>query len=320
MSKCAKKTGGGGAKSVVGCTSTDGVVALAPPPTSLFPEQIPSTKPFMWWLGAKTKLIPHIARNLPHAIADIYEPFCGSAAVSLAIAPRVRGQIHLSDLRWDVIGIMNLLREGRENALIKLMQTHEDMHCAGHFAEVLFGVNECFAVAEKAASIDWLADYLYLNQTCFGARLTFGTDGSGYKCTYAPGRMADKFICREKRIMRAATILQAKASPSLVQDFRAIQPKRGDLVYCDPPYEGKNVYGNGIGNRKDYTLAPELAQEAKAWRQAGARVMVSLNDSESVRKAFDDGWRVMPLKKQYLIDNRHGVQKRYSAEVLLLSW
>ena len=322
MKKCATQTGEGVAEGALGCTSAFAVAGATP---SLFPDDCPATKPFMWWVGAKTKLLPYIARFLPATIADLYEPFCGCAAVSLGIAPRVRGKIHLSDLRWDVVAVMNLLREGGEGKLISRLQFHEDRHCNGHFDFVLCALNDGFATAENSAktgsvSDEWLADFFYINQTCFGACLTLAADGKGYKGSYAPGRMSDKFICREGRILRGAKILQQKATPALVQDFCAIEPKRGDLVYCDPPYDAKNVYGKASRKDKTYTIAPELADAAARWRRAGAKVMVSLNDSDAVRQTFGSAWRVVELKKQYLINNITHDHKEYTAEVLLLSW
>ena len=268
--------------------------------TLALPDDCPATKPFMWWVGAKTKLLPYIARFLPATIADLYEPFCGCAAVSLGIAPRVRGKIHLSDLRWDVVAVMNLLREGGEGKLISRLQFHEDRHCNGHFDFVLCASTTALLlrrILQNRSRERRVACRLFLHQP----DLLWRMPHARRRWQGLQGQLCARSHVRQVHLQGGENSarrenLQQKATPALVQDFCAIEPKRGDLVYCDPPYDAKNVYGKASRKDKTYTIAPELADAAARWRRAGAKVMVSLNDSDAVRQTFGSAWRVVELK------------------------
>src|ERR1035437_7080715 len=55
-------------------------------------------KPFIRWVGGKSRLLPRILPHVPTSIKNYYDPFLGGGAVFLACAARVSGRSHLADL------------------------------------------------------------------------------------------------------------------------------------------------------------------------------------------------------------------------------
>jgi DNA adenine methylase len=55
-------------------------------------------KPFVRWVGGKSRLLPRILPHVPTTIRNYYEPFLGGGAVFLACAGRVTGRSYLADL------------------------------------------------------------------------------------------------------------------------------------------------------------------------------------------------------------------------------
>ena len=68
-----------------------------------------ASKPFLKWAGGKHKLVPFIEHNLPSSARKrLIEPFCGSAALSLALDFE---HYLLNDINADVIGLFRILKE-----------------------------------------------------------------------------------------------------------------------------------------------------------------------------------------------------------------
>ena len=65
-----------------------------------------ASKPFLKWAGGKHKLVPFIEHNLPTpARKRLIEPFCGSAALSLALDFE---HYLLNDINADLIGLFRI--------------------------------------------------------------------------------------------------------------------------------------------------------------------------------------------------------------------
>lgn len=68
-----------------------------------------ASKPFLKWAGGKHKLVPFIEHNLPTPTRKrLIEPFCGSAALSLALDFE---HYLLNDINADLIGLFRILKE-----------------------------------------------------------------------------------------------------------------------------------------------------------------------------------------------------------------
>src|SRR5437773_2392713 len=68
-------------------------------------------KPFIRWVGGKSRLLPRILPHVPASIKNYYEPFLGGGAVFLACAARVSGRSHLADLNEHLVAAWVAMRD-----------------------------------------------------------------------------------------------------------------------------------------------------------------------------------------------------------------
>src|SRR5690349_20261526 len=68
-------------------------------------------KPFIRWVGGKSRILPRILPYVPQQIKNYYEPFLGSGAVFLASAARISGHAFLADLNEHLVAAWIAVRD-----------------------------------------------------------------------------------------------------------------------------------------------------------------------------------------------------------------
>jgi len=109
-----------------------------------------------------------------------------------------------------------------------------------------------------------------------------------------------------RAVLRDAAAMQAKTETTVTcRDALTLDVQPGDVVYCDPPYQGTAVYSAGL----DHEAFWKAAQD---WAEAGATVFVSEYNAPP-------GW--YPVWEQELRQSMaQGTQKRGMAVERLFMW
>jgi DNA adenine methylase len=179
-------------------------------------------KPFLKYVGGKSKLISEIIKFIPSNFNTYLEPFVGGGALFFHLQPK---QSILNDSNSRLIRTYWAIQNNPE-AVIEILSSMEHS-------------KETFENLRKNKDIDLCADefvavwMLYLNKTCYNGlyrvnqKNEFNVPFGSYK---------NPTICDSERLRKASESLQGANLYN--KDFREIlllaQP--GDFVYCDPPY------------------------------------------------------------------------------------
>ena len=142
---------------------------------------------------------------------DYYEPFCGALHASLAIAPYVQGQVHLSDGFDDLVDLWVAVRDG----FTMLPITREE-----------------YAVLRHATPSP--------TRTAAGFGLSFSGKWFGSFVSDRPNLSIYPLQALNRSFEKRRPLL-ARANLTACS-YDKIQPRRGDLVYCDPPYANTTQY------------------------------------------------------------------------------
>lgn len=228
-------------------------------------------RPVVKWAGGKRALIPEIVKRLPPKFRHYWEPFVGGGAVFFALDSRIR-TAHLSDVNLELILTYRLIHRQPED-VINALRVHARKHNRRHYLHVR---NTMHAEQDPVLLA---ARFLYLNKTCFNGLYRVNQQG---RFNVPLGRHTNPTICDDVNI-RAASEVLAKASLT-VQPFDRIAPKSGDLVYCDPPYDGTFTGYTGDGFTADDQKA--LRDACQQWRTDGAHVIVSNSDTPLIRRLY----------------------------------
>ena len=234
--------------------------------------------PFVKWPGGKRTLVPEIVKVLPESFGDYWEPFVGGAAVFFALDSRIR-KAHLSDLNLDLTITYQAIRKHTEN-VISALREHASKHSSKYYLAVRKSQPQ--DPAEVAARL------IYLNKTCYNGLYRVNKKG---QFNVPIGSHSNPKICDVENLRNVAEVL-GKASIRRYS-FSRIEPKPGDLVYCDPPYDGgfTSYTGEGFGNDAQKALRDRCVQ----WASEGVHVIVSNSNTPFVRRLFGGGGGGEPL-------------------------
>ncbi|WP_312414053.1 DNA adenine methylase [Pseudescherichia sp.] len=223
------------------------------------------------WAGNKTAIMPQLKEHLP-AGPRLVEPFAGSCAVMMATD---YPHYLVADINPDLINLYQVIKE--------------DVNSFIHLAERVFskfttevGYYKCrqFFNTVPLEPIDKAAYFLFLNRHCYrglcryNQRGLFNVPYGNYKKPYLP---VDEIRAFAEKAARATFICAS-------YDETLAMLQAGDVVYCDPPYDGTFTGYHTAGFTEDdqYHLASILERRSSE----GHPVIVSNSDTSLTRSLY----------------------------------
>jgi len=263
-------------------------------------------KPFLKWAGNKYQIVERIKEQLP-AGERLVEPFAGSGAVFLNTNYE---QYLVADANRDLIHLyQHLQREGTGFIAYCRQFFVPENNAKAQFYHFRAEFNQTTDSRYKSAL------FLYLNKHCFNGLCRYNQKGAynvpfgRYKKPYFP----------EKEMLSFHQ--KAQAAVFCHSDFATVMAgaKRGDVIYCDPPYvplsETANFTSYSAGG---FGVAEQqmLARQAMACAERGVPVVISNHDTEFVRAEYA-GARFQAFAVQRYI-SCNGSKREKAAELLAI--
>ena len=225
--------------------------------------------------GSKRRLAGQILRFAPTPIQTLYEPFAGSAAITLAAAASERAQRYvLGDQLQPLIELWNEVLERPH----ELAAAYTDLWHAQHHDPRAFFEQVRSDYNQSAGS----ARLLYLLARCVKNAVRFNAAGA-FNQSADHRRLGTKPERMKRHILLAHQHLKGRTR-AVATDFSATlaAAKPGDLVYLDPPYQGTS---QGKDRRYVASLTRErLISELERLRSRGVATIVSYDGSTGTRR------------------------------------
>ncbi len=208
----------------------------------LVPEQDINTKtgvrPFstqlLKWIGNKQRFAHEIILFFPNQFGTYYEPFLGSGGVLATLAPK---KAIGSDTFAPLIKIFQTLQSSPETLKSWYRERWEEMK-KGDKRTVYEAIKASYNLHPNAA------DLLFISRSCYGGVVRFRTDGYistpiGIHDPISPESFGDRVDIWNRRTKNTSFI-------QLDFEEAMMLAKRGDLIYCDPPYSHSQsiLYGS----------------------------------------------------------------------------
>ena len=234
-------------------------------------------KPFVKWAGGKRTLAPEITEHLPKEFNDYWEPFVGGGAVffHLKAHGRIQGRARLSDINEDLISAYMAIKN-ESNDVIKGLQESQRNHNREYYEHVRGQNPKRFKKNSRIAS-----RFIYLNKTCYNGLYRVNSSG---KFNVPMGSYVNPNICDKDNIVIASKAL--KNATIECHGFEKSKPKKGDLIYCDPPYDETFTGYTDNGFRQEEQ--ERLRDKCIEWRETGVHVVVSNSDTQLIRDLYKD--------------------------------
>ena len=268
-----------------------------------------AARPFVKWAGGKRSLIPALAKHFPDAITTYWEPFVGGGAVFFAFADRME-RACLSDTNEELVITYQVVKTDVD-ALIARLREHQRKHAQRQGKRYADGKTyyQRVRAEEPTDAVDVAARLIYLNKTCFNGLYRVNKSG---RFNVPEGSHAKPSICNADQLRLAHQAL-AKATIQLGDFSRVVAPDKGDLIYCDPPYDGCFAHYQADGFHSDSQA--RLKNSARAWADKGATVVLSNADTAAMRTLYA-GWQIQDATAPRNI-NSNGDGRGAAAELII---
>lgn len=242
--------------------------------TLLF-EEAPhkNIKPFstqlLKWVGNKQRFAHEIVGSFPDRFNRYYEPFLGSGAILSTLAPK---KALASDAFSPLIEIFQTLKSEPDT----LKEWYRERWEIAHGESKKEGYENIKASYNKEPNG---ADLLFLCRSCYGGVVRFRKE-DGYMST--PCGVHEPVT--PESFSRRADIWYERVKDTQFESMgyqdAMRKAKKGDMVYCDPPYKHSQaiLYGG-----QDFKLE-ELFDEIERCKRRGVYVALSIDGTKKSGK------------------------------------
>jgi len=191
--------------------------------------KIPHVIPYQ---GSKRKLAPRILAFMPfRKIETFYEPFAGSAAVTLAAAASHKATRYVINDKFKPLAELWKLIVKQPNTLIE-EYSHFFNSQLGNEKEYFSDVRELFNQNQSPSALFYLMARCVKNSIRFNSAGEFNQSPDNRRLGMKPEKL--------KAEVKAASLLLNGKVRIFAEDFRKILRKAtpNDFVYMDPPWQG----------------------------------------------------------------------------------
>lgn len=262
------------------------------------------TKPFrmqlLKWVGNKQKQADSIIEFFPKQYGTYFEPFLGSGGVLGVLAP---AKAVASDSFAPLVTIWQTLRDDKE----KLKQQYAERHALIARLGKKAAYDKVLASYNAASNG---ADLLFLCRACYGGVVRFRKN-DGYMST--PVGIHDP-VSPESFGKRVDTWhARTRGTNFIHMDFAEAmdKAKKGDLIYCDPPYLDSQAILYGA---QAFSLQRLFASIAVC-KARGAHVALSIDGTKfSGRKLCDVAVPDGLFKREEFVNVGPSMLKRFQMD------
>ena len=248
----------------------------------MFPKKVRPKAPPIKTQGIKTKLTPMIAASIRwDGRGRWIEPFMGSGAVALNLAPK---RATLADTNKHVVNFYRGVQSGK----ITGSSARSFLEIEGqHLLEI--GEKHFYFIRDRFNDEGSSLDFLFLSRACFNGVMRFNGKGRfNVPFCRKPNRFRQALITKiANQIDWAAEVMAGKDWEFVAQPWQetVAAARAEDMIYCDPPYVGRHTdYYNGFTD-------DEADQMAQALIESEANFAVSMwLENKYRRNDYLDRW------------------------------
>jgi DNA adenine methylase len=267
-------------------------------------------KPFLKWVGGKTQIITEILNDYPIKINNYHEIFLGGGSVLLGVLSLMQENkieiknIYAYDLNKTLIYLYKNI-QSKYNDFIREIKKIVDEYNSIDGNEInrkpkninnartsqesyYYWIRKKYNEMndENKISVFGSAYFLFLNKTCF--RGLYRVSSNGFNVPF--GHYKNPAIYNADILKTISNLIKNVNFIHASFEISLLNVKKGDMVYCDPPYVPINATSfvsyttdgfEGVLHNKLFEMLDELKQKDIKW-------MMSNSDTKLVINTFSD--------------------------------
>ena len=202
-------------------------------------------EPAVKWSGSKRKQAEEIINRMPSEIGTYYEPFCGGCSIlRRLLASDIKvGRYVCSDANSDLISLWNAIKDCPTFLSDQYAKMWNELNCDGDLGRKKQYFN---SVRERFNATRQPQDFLFIMRTTTNGMPRYNHKGE-FNNSFHVTRNGIEPESLTKILNEWNKILREKSVEFVCQDYKQVNPVKGDFLYLDPPYAGtKGMYHGGI--------------------------------------------------------------------------
>ena len=194
-------------------------------------------KPFLKWVGGKTKLLSELEKNLPKKLINrkfnYVEPFLGGGAVFFHLVQKFNiEKAYLNDLNSKLIDVYEDVRDKNTELIQQLKKIESDYYSSNDKKKFFLDQRERFNSSKKSIRKSVL--FIFLNKTGFNGMYRENSKGE-YNIPF--GQMKNPLICNKDLLEKTSKLLKDKEVIFSSKSFENVVANDKEVFYyLDPPY------------------------------------------------------------------------------------
>lgn len=293
-------------------------------------------RPFVKWVGGKSKLIPQMEQYYPKELKenkiDVYiEPFVGGGAIIIDILKKYNiKKTYAFDINKNLINCYNIIKEKVESLVLNLKKLEEeylkldDENRKEYYYDIRKKYNSINVENEKEA-LEKTTYFIFLNKTCFNGLYRENRRG---QFNVPIGKYKNPTICDEKNLIELSKLI--KNVTFINGDYRESYKyiEENTFIYFDPPYRPINKTSSFTSySKEDFNdeNQKELGEYFRKINDNNSNVKLMLSNSNPKNNNEEDdffeqiynGFKINEIKANRMINSNK--EKRGKISELLIT-
>lgn len=240
-------------------------------------------KPFLSYIGSKSKFMDKIDEYLPDEINNYYEPFIGGGSVFFYVNEMYNiNKNYINDLDKDLINLYKIVKSNDYKTLLKYLKELNEPTSKDKFDEnvILFNKNSTSKIKKSAI-------YIFLNKKSFNGNLKYGLDN--IIKPYFSKQKKNLKIYDKDNIIDIHNLLKKTnvSNKDYIKFLKEKALKKGDFVFLDPPYlvNGIEQYYKETFEKKNFE---DLKNLCNYLDKKKVNFMLTVNKHSYLKDLFKD--------------------------------
>lgn len=293
-------------------------------------------RPFVKWVGGKSKLIPQMEQYYPKELKenkiDVYiEPFIGGGAILIDILKKYNiKKAYAFDINKNLINCYNIIKDKVYSLVLELKKLEEeylkldDENRKEYYYDIRKKYNSINIENEKEA-LEKTTYFIFLNKTCFNGLYRENRRG---QFNVPIGKYKNPTICDEKNLIELSKLI--KNVTFINGDYRESYKyiEENTFIYFDPPYRPINKTSSFTSySKEDFNdeNQKELGEYFRKINDNNSNVKLMLSNSNPKNNNEEDdffeqiynGFKINEIKANRMINSNK--EKRGKISELLIT-
>jgi len=273
-------------------------------------------RPFLKWVGGKTRLMKKLEKYFPDEYDTYIEPFLGGGSVFFNFVPE---KAILADLNKTLIATYITIRDDF-NEVYRHLKVLEKDNVEKKYYEHRITFNELKKTNKNTTYLSALM--IYLNKMGYGGVYRENQKGI-FNVPF--GKYKNPNITDKSNYLNVNKTLKNKNVTLLCSDYSDVlkRAKKGDFIYLDPPYHKESKtsftkYQKGGFNEEEQK---KLASLLKKLDKKGVMFLLSNSNTQFINELYKDFTIVKVTVGRHINNKNKGKNKNVGPnEVLVFNY